>query len=46
MYLYEDMSLKDALTFEQKFQNWLNLQLWEHGLEDPLLLLVVKKVLA
>ena len=46
MHLYEDVSLKDALTFAHEVQNWLNFKCWEQGLEDPLLPLVVVMVLA
>jgi len=43
---YEDLSLEEALDFAQEAKRWLNLQLEEHGLENPLLPLVVGKDLA
>jgi hypothetical protein len=46
MRLYEDQSIEDALNVAQEAQNSLNLQPGEHGLEDPLLPLAVKKALA
>jgi len=46
MHLYEDLSLEDALDVGHEAHNSLNLQLGEQRLENPLLLLVVRKALA